>query len=306
MKVFALAPNEDWICDRFVDEFNAHNEVAHRPDDADLVWLLADWCWQRVNTGILTKKKVIATVHHLVPGKFKENDLRMFMYRDQFVDAYHVPCNNTKKQIQEFTDKPIYSFPFWVNQGIWNRVETKEELREKYGISKDAFLIGSFQRDTEGHDLKSPKLEKGPDIFCDFVETRARAMDNVEVLLGSWRRQYVMGRLDAAGIKYHFHKLPPLETINEFYSMLDLYFVGSRHEGGPQAVFECAATKTPILSSNAGYAPELLHDDSLVEKSSSIEAAMSDKVLDYNFDKVSKFFMPNGFENFRKMFEEVL
>ena len=32
-------------------------------------------------------------------------------------------------------------------------------------ILKKTILIGSFQRDTEGHDMISPKLVKGPDIF---------------------------------------------------------------------------------------------------------------------------------------------
>ena len=31
-------------------------------------------------------------------------------------------------------------------------------------------LVGSFQRDTEGSDLISPKLIKGPDIFIEIVK----------------------------------------------------------------------------------------------------------------------------------------
>ena len=37
----------------------------------------------------------------------------------------------------------------------------KKELRRKYNIAQESYLVGSFQRDTEGADLKSPKLSKG-------------------------------------------------------------------------------------------------------------------------------------------------
>ena len=54
---------------------------------------------------------------------------------------------------------------FWINQKNWFNIEDKEFLRDKYQISINDYIVGSFQRDTEGFDLKSPKLIKGPDIF---------------------------------------------------------------------------------------------------------------------------------------------
>ena len=69
----------------------------------------------------------------------------------------------------------------------------KSVARSSVGIDDKKFVVGSFQRDTEGSDLKSPKLEKGPDLFCDYVEKIAD--ENTLVLLGGWRRQYIMNRL---------------------------------------------------------------------------------------------------------------
>ena len=42
--------------------------------------------------------------------------------------------------------------------------------------------------------------------------------------------------------------------VNKLYNILDLYLVTSRIEGGPQAILECALTKTPILSTDVGVA----------------------------------------------------
>ena len=67
------------------------------------------------------------------------------------------------------TDKNIFTQPFWVNQKIWFPIENKEAIRKDFNFSKDDYLVGSFQRDTESADFKSPKLEKGPDIFFKIV-----------------------------------------------------------------------------------------------------------------------------------------
>ena len=66
--------------------------------------------------------------------------------------------------------KPITYIPFWVNQNIWFEIENKLQLRKKYNITEDAYLVGTFQRDTEGKDLVSPKLIKGPDRFVEIAK----------------------------------------------------------------------------------------------------------------------------------------
>jgi hypothetical protein len=137
MKVFLLSPNENWIVDRFVQEWNeghARSEeflIPNQPKSADLVYLIADWCWRKVDPYTLARKKVIASVHHIVPDKFNEAAQKDFKQRDEFIDAYHVPCELTRKQIEPLTNKPIYCFPFWINNKIWFPKD-KIELRKQY------------------------------------------------------------------------------------------------------------------------------------------------------------------------------
>ncbi len=305
MKIFTLPSSENWICDRFTEEWKRHAVDLDTEDilSCDIIWLLADWCWNQIDPKILSQKKVVASVHHITPDKFDEKEKQLFNLRDQFIDAYHVPCEKTRKQIEDITTKPIYTFPFWVNQEMWkNKRSQKLFLREKYSLSKDSFLIGSFQRDTEGHDLISPKLEKGPDLFCDAVERFNKEKGNVEVVLAGWRRQYVMKRLDEAGIKYHYTELPPFDVINDLYNCLDLYIVAARYEGGPQAIVECASNGTPIISTAVGLAPEILPEESIFVPGEELSAAYD---VEKCYDKVSNIFMPNGFADFRNMFVEV-
>ena len=306
MKIFALKPSENWICDRFVEEWktNFPSLNTDNPQEADIIWLLADWCWDQINPELLSQKKVVATVHHIVPEKFDEKEKRNFLIRDRVINCYHVPCKKTRDQIRGLTDKPIHTFPFWVNQAIWKKKkEDKSETRKKFGINEESFLIGSFQRDTEGSDLISPKLEKGPDLLFDAIKKLSEIKEEkVEVLLAGWRRQYIIQRLEEANIKYYYFELPKLETINDFYNCLDLYIVSARYEGGPQAIVECALVQTPIVSTDVGLASEILSEKSIF-KPGNIDLAQPDP--EYALNAVSKIMMPRGFFPFMKMLQDL-
>jgi glycosyltransferase involved in cell wall biosynthesis len=301
MKVFTLAANENWICDRFSREWGDNNKDISTNNilEADAVWLIAGWCWNHISHNILKEKKVVLTIHHIVPEKFTEDKIREFLFRDQFVDMYHVPCRSAAVQIENLTKKPIFQHPFWANQDMWFEISDKAKLREKYDLS-GKYVVGSFQRDTEGSDLISPKLEKGPDLFCDLVENMIKDKPNIHVLLAGWRRQYVINRLSHNSIPYTYIELPDLDIVNELYNCLDLYVVASRCEGGPQSIVECALTKTPIISTNVGLAPLILSEASIFNKD---WRATPD--IEFANKQVQKLKIPGGFEPFRKMLLEL-
>ena len=306
MKIFVLAPKENWSWDRFNSEWQHYQKhmCVDSPDKAEIIWLLADWCWNQIDQNILKSKKVVATVHHIAQNKFDEKKLNSFKERDFFVDFYHVPCEKTANQVRALTNKPVFVFPFWVNQNIWINMRNKKlELRKKYGLPENKFLIGSFQRDTEGHDLISPKLEKGPDLFCDAVQRFNEKRGDVEVLLAGWRRQYVMKRLSDVDINFYYAELPSFEIINELYNCLDLYVVAARYEGGPQAIVECSATNTPIISTDVGLASHFLPKKSIFIPGKELTAEPDPK---YCYDKVKVKFIENGFSDFKDMFKTIV
>ena len=307
MKIYALAPNENWICDRFVKEWNENNpnSVASSPYDCDVLWLLADWCWNRIDYGKIdrTKTKIIASVHHIVPSKFNNlKSYREWKARDELIDAYHVPCEKTKLQIANLTNKQIYDFPFWTNSKMWQQLD-KKICRSNLSLPDDKFIIGSFQRDTEGSDLISPKLEKGPDLLVDTIEKISKTK-NVHVLLGGWRRQYVINRLENLNISYTYNELPNFDVLNQMYNALDLYLVTARYEGGPQAIVECGLTKTPIISTDVGLAKEILNPKSYTKNIENILDCEYDidwaykKSLDISIEK-------NGFKPYWEMFRRL-
>lgn len=244
-------PNERWVCDVIIDEFasRTRHQMVDRLSDADVVWHYAKWVANHhgnVNLGQLGHRPTITTVHHIVPGKPFD-----VAYFEQFTDVYHVPNAITEKELSGLTNRPIVRLPYWINDGHFRRRPAR--------LTGPKVVIGSFQRDTEGHDLKSPKLEKGPDILADVL----RKLDprKFKVLLGGWRRQYIINELQRMGMEYEYRER--VDDISTLYAQCDVYLVTSRYEGGPQALLEAAQVGVRVLSTPVGLAPELLDPGSI-------------------------------------------
>lgn len=302
-KVWTLPASENWICDRFVEEWNSDNSdiTVQYPDDADVIWLLSDWCWRQLPDSLLRQKKVVTTVHHIVPEKFGYQERLDFHNRDTITTVYHVYNQRTLDFIRPLTQKPIHLIPYWANQKIWRMsTDDKHALRKKYGLPEyDSYIIGSFQRDTEGHDLISPKLEKGPDILAKFIIDMRdfwashRNPRNVHVVLAGWRRQYIISRLQAAQVPFSYFERPKHKTVNELYQTLDLYPIAARHEGGPQALIECGLLNVPVVSRPVGIAEQVLPPYAINEDLMIAQSAIPN---------VSRWILPDGYQPYRNLF----
>ena len=220
-----------------------------------------------------------------------------FIQRDKYVDVYHVISNSTENQLRKYTKKYIFNQPFWVNQNIWFEIKSKKDLRRELGFSNDQFLIGSFQRDTEGKDLISPKLSKGPDRFIEIVKYYNNLEKNLKVILTGKRRQYIITNLEKSNINYEYIEMASITKMNKLYNILDLYIVSSRFEGGPQSIMECAVTKTPIISTNVGVVSQILAPESIYDMNNFKSAKAN---TDTPFKNVQQFLTPQGFLKFNK------
>ena len=304
MKIFISNLNESWIIDRMKEEFENYNPdfVTNNIKECDIIWIIAPWMWKKIPKKYLKSKTVVCSIHHLEEKDFSGKPLKEFYKRDKHVDFYHTISEKSKIEIQKLTSKKIISIPFWINENIFFPIEDRSTLRSKYDLNEDSFIIGSFQRDTEGKDLKSAKLIKGPDRFVEIVKNLALKNDNLIVLLTGYRRQYVIKRLEEENIQYKYIEMVDFENLNELYNCLDLYIVSSRVEGGPQAILECGITKTPIISTDVGVASEVLASESIFNMENYEDAKPNMEVALKNSIKYSR---ENGMSKYLKMFEEV-
>jgi glycosyltransferase involved in cell wall biosynthesis len=293
MKIYLSNLNESWVVDRFREDWYKNNQSisTEKISKADIVWIISPWTWKKINKKYLKNKKVLCSIYHIDFEKFNDIDKDEFYQRDQFVDEYHVISLKTKQQLRQLTSKKITSIPFWIDQNLFFEIKNKAALREKYGFKKNDFIIGSFQRDTEGSDLSSPKLIKGPDIFLEITKDLVKSNKEIKILLTGKRRQFLINNFRKYSVPYKYYEMVDIEIINELYNILDLYIVTSRIEGGPQAILECAITKTPILSTDVGVASEILHEDSIFKVDSFDDAKTN---IMYAFKQVQEFKIPIG------------
>lgn len=306
MKIYINSSNENWICDRMRKEIMSHGGNDYFIEDpwkADAIWLLSNWIWKQIPLEILISKKIITTIHHIDPNKLNKVD---FLERDRFTNIYHVPSEKTINSFpMEIDRNKIKTIPYWANEKIWTE-RNKNDCRKQFNIPKDKFVIGSFQRDTEGFDLLTPKLAKGPDIFCDIIE---KIRPKPHVILAGWRRQYIISRLKKAKIDYSYFEMVDFKKLNNLYNCLDLYLVTSRYEGGPQAVLECSLNKTPILSTDVGIAKKVLNSKCITNNTENFLSLINAHNFDYanvNYDRVQKFKLENLFTQYTQLFKNVI
>lgn len=308
MKIYTHAPRENWICDRIQKEWNNSidkNLVSIDYNNSDIIWLLAGWCWNHIPLNVLKSKKVVVTVHHIVPEKFNNQKLAEFKYRDAFVNVYHVPNETTALIVRQLTDKQIYIIPYWYDDSLWQTNLSHEQAKTKFSLPEDNFIIGSFQRDSEG-ETDRPKLEKGPDIFCDTVNyIRENINSNIHIFLGGWRRKYVVKRLKKLNISYTLKELADEKDLPDMYKACNLYIVSSRYEGGPQAILEASALNTPIISRNVGIAKNILDPYNIVDLPNQVFLP-SNESIKYNRKNVEKFKISKHKNNFLEMFRNLI
>ena len=301
MKIYLSKINESWIVDRVRNEWLENNKEISTNSirNADIIWIVAPWLWKKIPLRHLKNKIVVCSMYHLDGSNAEIED---FLQRDQYVDYYHVISKNTERQIRPLTEKTIKSIPFWVDDKVFFEIKNKQELKKSLGLDQNKYYIGSFQRDTEGSDLKSPKLIKGPDRLIEIIASKFTNNKKIEVILTGKRRQYVIAELEKIGVPYTYFEMADLKLLNELYNVLDLYIVSSRIEGGPQAIIECGLSKTPIISTDVGVAKEILAPKSIFEMSNFENAETDEKIA---YENSVKFNLINGQQKFIDMFLEV-
>ncbi len=307
MKVYTTKINESWIIDRIKAEWieNNQNIITKSIYFADIVWIIAPWSIEVSTYKKFRNKKVVSSIYHIENSSSDSPEVIKILELDKYVHAYHTISKKTKLDLEKITDKPIYFLPLWVNQNIWFYIEDKNNLRDKFGFEAGDYLVGSFQRDTESYDMKSPKLVKGPDIFIEIVKQLNKKHSNFKVVLSGKRRNYVISELQKNKIDYKYFEMANFSTLNELYNILDLYLVTSRLEGGPQALVECGQTMTPIISTDVGIADEILSRESIMDSNdiSTFENSIPD--INFAFNQSSKLTIPNGMLGYIRMFNEI-
>ena len=155
----------------------------------------------------------------------------------------------------------VFLIPIGINMSFFQRQTPKPRsaMRDKYGIPKQAVVIGSFQKDGVGWGQgNNPKLIKGPDVFLESVKILKESLSDIFILLSGPARGYVKKELEHLKIPFKHVYFKNYPQIGELYQCLDLYIVASREVGGPKAILESMASGIPLVTTKVGQAMDLV------------------------------------------------
>lgn len=213
-----------------------------------------------------------------VPGEpFRYFTLMPHRHAVPLISTWISRNSQAKRQLESVGIKTEF-VPYVIDTNVFRPIPSDDpvlaDLRHDYGLPSGSYLIGSFQRDSEGHDLSSPKLVKGPDIFLEILTNLKSRGLNFHTVLAGPRRHWLIKRLRERSIPFTYvgHEIGTddlkvnalsRETLNLLYNILDLYVVSSRSEGGPHAILEAGASCRKVISSRVGLAIDTLDPECL-------------------------------------------
>jgi glycosyltransferase involved in cell wall biosynthesis len=201
---------------------------------------------------------VIVTWFHVLPN---EKRFSLVIEAVKYVDIWHTSSELTKnKMISLGVPKDrIIVIPLGVDLDYFNNFD-QIQSKEVLGIPKDKIVIGYFQKDGNGwKEGNSPKLIKGPDIFCAVI-TRLSKKYDIFILLTGPARGYVKNYLLEENIDFIHTYLDDPNKVATYYKASDLYLITSREEGGPKSILESMACGVPLVSSKVGMAEDVIID----------------------------------------------
>jgi glycosyltransferase involved in cell wall biosynthesis len=249
------------------------------------------------------KENILVTASNFVDLDTEKYSLRREFERvNTFAKGWIVPSSKQKKIFESHAVRAYYQ-PFYIDLHLFTPLRDhvpREELLKKLGIPadilKDKVIIGSFQRDTEGADLRKPKWQKGPELLIEAL--RELPKERFLVLLAGPRRHYVIQACRKYAIPYYYLgqetseddirlNMISVQNMPYLYAITDLYLVTSVSEGGPKAILEATATKTCIFSTDVGLAGDFLEQRNIFRTSQDYTRAVYEFVTQFDFHQES-------------------
>jgi len=271
--------------------------------------------WERpllsMNPSLLEGKRVICHICNEVIRTFDQS----CMIHAQEVIGLWVPISHEAEATLKALRLRTLYMPYTILPEIFKPLlsPSRDELRDRFGIPRDAYVISNFMRDSRVDDIRRPKPQKGVEVLLQIIVTLCKKGYPIHVLLAGPRRHWIKARFREQGIPYTyigrevegddntFNIMDP-PTVNLLYQASNLHLITSRWEGGPRGVLEAAASKTPVLCSPVGIARDMLEpaslfscfDEAVDRIESDIRKGVLKNTLQIQFERVMRHHVPEA------------
>jgi len=232
----------------------------------------------------------VVTIHDLALDKFPQFGKKIMGQRISFYKTRSMVrratrviavSHNTAKDIQEYYDIPSGKIAVIYN-GVTNdfylskNVQLLKEIRNKYGIKRDGFLLAVGGSD--------PRKNLVSLIKAYHLVDNIRSSHNL-VLTGGMDKwaSVIYHAIDTLGLKNDIviTGYVPVEDLRVLYSWTALFVYPSLYEGFGFPPLEAMACGAPVITSNRASLPEVVGDAAIMIDPLNIEklAAMIRMVL---------------------------
>tara|TARA_B100000963_G_C22632957_1_gene675956 strand:+ start:202 stop:1227 length:1026 start_codon:yes stop_codon:yes gene_type:complete len=196
--------------------------------------------------------------------KKKNNSILKILKTNDLVKAIQVTNDSIKNYLikKGINKNKIFKIPIGIDLRKFHFSTIKEKIENKKKKNlKDFMVVGSFQKDGIGWgDGMLPKRIKGPDIFVKIIKKISKKQ-KVHVILTGPARGYVKKKLTEAKISFSHYFFNNYKDVIKLYSLIDIYIVSSRVEGGPRSILESMASGVVIFSTKVGQAEEIIKNN---------------------------------------------
>ena len=202
--------------------------------------------------------------------------------REKLIDNFNIP------------ESKIDVLKTGINFQNFENLETKEELKKKYGLPTNKKIIGcvAFHQPIKGVDVLLDALA--------ILKNKYNRNDIILAQIGYYQGKYA-DKIKEQTISLNIHDivfwLGLQNNVPELMKTFDVYCQPSRSEGLPQAVVEALASKLAVVATNVGGIPEIIKNNStgfLVESEDAEKMAECINTL-LNDAVLSEQFGTNGF-----------
>lgn len=223
-------------------------DLIHLHTSNSLTFYVLSSLFLKLKVKVVFSKKAISASSSFV-SKFK--------YNSKAIDAVFCVSNAVKTNFANVlsdSNKPkLTVVPDCVPLEILNK-KTTVNLRQKYNVPADTFIIGNIANHTTAKDLET---------LIDTADHLVNVMGRKDVVffqIGNFSKrtdEYVK-RVAEKKLQDFVIFTNTIEDASGLNDQFDVFLMTSQREGGPTSVLEAMLVGVPVVSTNVGIVPEVI------------------------------------------------
>jgi glycosyltransferase involved in cell wall biosynthesis len=190
----------------------------------------------------------VAMIHHIL-----EEDVMPLARRLQYADAITTTSKRWQIKLQHMTDREVWIIPDTVDTATFQPPADKHALRKAAGIADSDFVIGFV-----GKALADVSGRKGTDLLVEVLTAVRQQWKNVCLLMVGPGWEKLAKQIESLGIRVLLREFPDTQSTVAAYSLMDVFMVTAKLEGGPCTILEAMASGVPVITSDVGHVPEVV------------------------------------------------